>query len=653
MSSILPKSVGDHSQIAAPEPHNHPQPKERDIVRTLFRQIHQCRSFTKTSSDLCRIESELEKYVDTLTLEIQNTRKNCQNQVEVLQKSIDDLRSVLSQVEDLFSESGRGDSVSILGSVKYTQLGCFYRSDEPGELQRHSETGIHYRLQLQDFAVVQGNVVEAISAPKSTSDMESCQIVVAANIQTSMKSSALLRGKFSLHLPFPPISQWQCFVLTEAEPGPRALRYQCPNQNDERNLVHCEDIRLDERCLNRKDAARFECPDCSKRFTRSHTLVEHRRAHNGERPFGCNSCPKRFARPKDRNRHQKLHSGEKIFICKGILDTGVVLGCHSRFAREDGLLSHLRSTSAFECLEPLLDVAAEHIFSLTNTMSEEPQYCPKPPTGCGLGFQDLKDFKEHYNSEAGKACVRSRLVAFALPFFDHRRLGDKSRRMSIISSPLRLRAPHSAAREALKLTNLPPFTAKTSSIPVRTHSKDSPRIPLLEDAGRFDAAQENLTRIPREVMHPARSIGMYQKTTTSREYHPTNGSFGEAGFEGFRDDGLRIAGYTPTRGKEGDVLQVKVGSSVPLHCAVFNVQIGFFADPEPQVQNMNAILASVEEKRISPKSFYSYIVSARVPHPENQPRLSPLPIKLEINGMQRLGGRMFEVIEVGLFTYEE
>ncbi|KAE9373622.1 hypothetical protein N431DRAFT_311516, partial [Stipitochalara longipes BDJ] len=86
----------------------------------------------------------------------------------------------------------------------------------------------------------------------------------------------------------------------------------------------------------------FNCNHCSKHFTRSHTLAEHTRTHKGERPFGCSRCTKRFTRLKDRNRHQLLHSGEKKFICKGTSDTGQQLGCHSSFAREDGLLSHLR-----------------------------------------------------------------------------------------------------------------------------------------------------------------------------------------------------------------------------------------------------------------------------------------------------------------------
>ena len=116
---------------------------------------------------------------------------------------------------------------------------------------------------------------------------------------------------------------------------------------------------------------------------------------------------------------------------------------------------------------------------------------------------------------------------------------------------------------------------------------------------------------------------------------------------------LNIEGYTPTRGIEGDIMQVEVRSSVPLRCAIFNIQIGWFVEPTPRLQNMNAILASVEAEWIAPTSFYRYTISATVPHPWNQPRLSPVPIVLEINGLRKYGGKMHELLAVGDFTYEE
>ena len=441
-------------------------------------------------------------------------------------------------------------------------------------------------------------------------------------------------------------------MLIDVERETNPDQYQHPNQNNENGPLHCQDMGLDEKRLGSKDVARFKCTHCSTRFTRSHTLIEHSRAHNGERPFGCSTCTKRFTRLKDRNRHQLLHSGEKRFICKGTSDTGEQLGCHRRFAREDGLLSHLRSQSAFQCLEPLLNIAAKHIFSLTNKVGRERQYCPNPPNGCGLRFQHLKDFREHYDSEAGKACVKSRLIAFALPYFDHKRVNDERRQTSTIETS------HSNATEASKVPTLSSFTGRMSPKPTGTHLEASgSKSPLIDEARTFNSARGSFALTPRkhlEGMYLETTISMCQRTTLDSEYDSSHGSFVPFGFvEETRGIGLQIESYTPTRGIAGNILQVKIVSFVSLLCAVFNIQIGCFVELEPRLQNMNAILASVEEERISPTSFYRYTVSARVPHPGNQPRMTPLPIILEINGLQRYGAKMLEFLEVGHFTYEE
>jgi hypothetical protein len=197
-----------------------------------------------------------------------------------------------------------------------------------------------------------------------------------------------------------------------------------------------------------------------------------------------------------------------------------------------------------------------------------------------------------------------------------------------------------------------------SPTPAHASPKASDSRILLADEDRTsDFAQSSFALPPEKPLEDLYSkigISMYQQTSKTSECGTSNESFGHFGFvDETRDLGLRIEGYTPTRGVMGDMLQVKVTSFVPLLCAVFNIQIGFFVEPEPRLQNMNAIFASVEEERISPTSFYRYTVSARVPYPGNQPRMSPLPIILEINGLQKYGGNRFEFFEVGNFTYEE
>ncbi|CZR68970.1 uncharacterized protein PAC_18871 [Phialocephala subalpina] len=481
MSSILaPKFIGNRRPTSAPKHQNHPQSKKDGTIQLLFRQLRSCQSSTIPLPNLCRVESKLQTYINKLKLDIENTRKDCQSQVEMLQKTIGNLRSTLLRFEDLSSESDHCGPVSILGSMNCQSSGCFFRSDKPDELQRHIETGLHCRLQLQNFVVIHGISIEAVSAPKTASDTESCQMVIAEHVNTSMKPSA---------------------IPNDANPPSVSLE-----------------------------------------------------------------------------------------------------------------------------LQTIIESVKEHIFSLTNKAGGEHQYCPNPPNGCGLRFQHLKDFKEHYDSEAGKACVKSRLIAFSLPYFDHKRVDDKPRQTSTIPSPFHVEAPGSNTPEASKVPNVSSFTGRTSPIPARTHSTVfGSRIPLVNEATTFDFPHRSLALTSRKLLedlYSEKGISMCQQTTRASEYSPSNDSFGPFGFvEETRDIGLRIEGYTPTRGMADDILQVKVGSFVPLLCAVFNIQIGFFVQPEPRLQNLNAILASVEEERISPTSFYRYTVSARVPYPENQPRM--------------------------------
>ncbi|KGL88624.1 Zinc finger protein 398, partial [Charadrius vociferus] len=35
-------------------------------------------------------------------------------------------------------------------------------------------------------------------------------------------------------------------------------------------------------------------PECGKNFTQKHHLLEHQRAHTGERPYPCTECTKCF-----------------------------------------------------------------------------------------------------------------------------------------------------------------------------------------------------------------------------------------------------------------------------------------------------------------------------------------------------------------------
>jgi hypothetical protein len=160
---------------------------------------------------------------------------------------------------------------------------------------------------------------------------------------------------------------------------------------------------------------RFKCDRCDKSFTRSTTLREHVRSHNNIRSYACQLCPKGFVRFKDRNRHEALQHAQKKIECGLSIQTpaGVVWewGCHQRFAREDGLISHLRTEKGQRCLKPLLANEGHSLFQMVDEARDGEKFrCSQASNSCQKEFDGPEQFTQHLSAQAGKRCATEWIV---------------------------------------------------------------------------------------------------------------------------------------------------------------------------------------------------------------------------------------------------
>ena len=176
------------------------------------------------------------------------------------------------------------------------------------------------------------------------------------------------------------VGQEEAVGLFQATPSPVTVA-----EHDQDKIVHGHNDAP-------KRKTKHMCDECGRTFTRSSTLIIHKRIRTGNKPYVCQQCGRAFRQLGNLSRHQLTYTTSKPYICQH---------CDKAFNRASNLHTHMRTHTDYKpfncdfCGKRFHQKVDMKIHRYTHT-GEKPHKCQK----CGRGFKQLSHLTYHMRTHS-------------------------------------------------------------------------------------------------------------------------------------------------------------------------------------------------------------------------------------------------------------